>query len=72
MAALKLGKHVYCEKPLTHTVYEARKIAEAARYYGVQTQMGNQGHSSDEIRILKEYLDDGIIGERCMHGLTDL
>ena len=63
MAALELGKHVYCEKPLTHTVYEARKIAEAARYYGVQTQMGNQGHSSDEIRLLKEYLDDGIIGD---------
>ena len=72
MAALQLGKHVYCEKPLTHTVYEARKIAEAARYYGVQTQMGNQGHSSDEIRILKEYLDDGIIGDvREVYAWTD-
>lgn len=63
MAAMQAGKHVYCQKPLTHTVYEARKITEAARYYKVQTQMGNQGHSSEHIRLLKEWLLDGAIGD---------
>ncbi len=63
MAAMQAGKHVYCQKPLTHTVYEARKIAEAARKYKVQTQMGNQGHSSEQIRMLKEWLADGAIGD---------
>ncbi len=63
MEALKRGKHVYCQKPLTHTVYEARKITEAARKYKVQTQMGNQGHSSEQIRLLKEWLADGAIGD---------
>ncbi len=72
MAALQLGKHVYCQKPLTHTVYEARKITEAARYYNVQTQMGNQGHSSEHIRLLKEWLADGAIGTvREVHAWTD-
>ncbi|MHC4156864.1 MAG: Gfo/Idh/MocA family protein, partial [Planctomycetota bacterium] len=61
MAAMERGKHVYCQKPLTHTVYEARKITEAARKYKVQTQMGNQGHSSDSIRKFKEWIDDGAI-----------
>ena len=63
MEAMRRGKHVFCQKPLTHTVYEARKIAEAARHYKVQTQMGNQGHSSEHIRLLKEFLDDGAIGD---------
>jgi len=63
MAAMQLGKHVFCQKPLTHTVVEARKITEAARYYGVQTQMGNQGHSTESIRLLKEWLDAGAIGD---------
>ena len=63
MAAMARGKHVYCQKPLTHTVYEARKITEAARKYKVQTQMGNQGHSSDRIRLFKEWIDDGAIGD---------
>jgi predicted dehydrogenase len=62
MAAMEAGKHVFCQKPLTHTVYEARKITEAATKYGVQTQMGNQGHSWEHIRLLKEWLDDGAIG----------
>jgi len=63
VAAMERGKHVYCQKPLTHTVYEARNITEAARKYKVQTQMGNQGHSSEHIRLLKEWLADGAIGE---------
>ena len=72
MAAMELGKHVYCQKPLTHTVYEARKITEAARRYKVQTQMGNQGHSSEQIRLLKEWLADGAIGDvRQVYAWTD-
>lgn len=72
MAAMELGKHVFCQKPLTHTVFEARKITEAARYYKVQTQMGNQGHSSEHIRLLKEWLADGVIGNVTeVHAWTD-
>jgi len=63
MEAMRRGKHVYCQKPLTHTVYEARKITAAARKYKVQTQMGNQGHSSIYMPLLKEWLADGAIGE---------
>ncbi len=63
MEAMRRGKHVYCQKPLTHTVYEARKITEAARKYKVQTQMGNQGHSSIYMPLLKEWLADGAIGD---------
>ena len=43
LAAMQLGKHVYCEKPLTHDIYEARVLTEAAKKYKVVTQMGNQG-----------------------------
>jgi len=63
MAAIKNGKHVYCEKPLTHSVWEARKITEAAREAGVATQMGNQGHSSETIRMTCEWIWDGAIGQ---------
>lgn len=62
MACINAGKHVFCQKPLTHTVKEARMITEAARKAGVQTQMGNQGHSWESMRLLKEWLDDGAIG----------
>lgn len=72
MLAMQMGKHVFCQKPLTHTVYEARKITEASRRYKVQTQMGNQGHSSENIRELKEWLEDGAIGEvREIYAWTD-
>src|SRR5262245_24648992 len=47
MAAMERKKHVYVQKPLTHAVSEARLLTEAARRYGVQTQMGNQGHSGE-------------------------
>jgi len=63
MMALNLGKHVYTEKPLTYTVYEARKLAEAAREAGVITQMGIQGHASESIRLLCEWIWDGAIGD---------
>ena len=63
MAAIKSGKHVYCEKPLTHSVYEARRIAEAARQAKVATQMGNHGHSGEGIRMTVEWIRDGAIGD---------
>jgi len=63
MAAMRRGKHVYCEKPLAHSVYEVRKMTEAARKYKVQTQMGNQGHSSEHIRLVCEWIADGAIGD---------
>jgi predicted dehydrogenase len=72
MAVLQAGKHVFCQKPLTHTVFEARKITEAARRAGVVTQMGNQGHSYESMRVLKEWIDDGAIGDVTeVHAWTD-
>ena len=61
-AALHLGKHVYCEKPLTHTVYEARKITELAAKMKVATQMGTQIHASDNYRRVVEIIQSGAIG----------
>jgi predicted dehydrogenase len=63
MAAIKTGKHVYVQKPLTWSVDEARKLTEAAREAKVATQMGNQGHSSEEIRVLCEMIWSGAIGK---------
>ncbi len=62
MAAIKLGKHVYCEKPLTRTVFEARALAQAAREHKVATQMGNQGMAFEGNRLINEWLADGAIG----------
>ena len=63
MAAMKRGKHVYVQKPLTRTVYEARMLTEAARKYKVVTQMGNQGHSGDGVRDICEWIWADVIGE---------
>ena len=63
MAAMERGKHVYVQKPLTRSVYEARMLTEAARKYKVATQMGNQGHSCDEVRMMCEWIQDGAIGD---------
>ncbi len=60
---LRAGKHVYCEKPLTHNLWESDRIAKIARETGLATQMGNQGHSSDGIRQTCEWIWAGAIGE---------
>ena len=63
MAAMQLGKHVYVQKPLTRTISEARALTEAARKYKVVTQMGNQGHSEEGLRLMQEWFEAGAIGE---------
>jgi len=63
IAAMQLGKHVYCEKPLAHTIYEMRKMAEAADRYGVATQLGNQGNSYTATKEFCECIRSGVIGE---------
>ncbi len=62
MAAIKRGKHVYCEKPLAHSVGEVRALMKAAQEHKVVTQLGNQGHSFDTIRTFCEWIWDGAIG----------
>lgn len=62
MAAMQMGKHVYVQKPLTHSVYEARMLTEAARKYKVATQMGNQGRSGEGVQLICEWIWDGAIG----------
>lgn len=72
MEAMKRGKHVFTQKPLTHTVYEARALARAAREFKVATQMGNQGQAADGPRRLREMIWDGVIGPvREVHVWTD-
>lgn len=63
LAAMQLGKHVYTQKPLTHNIYEARVLTEAAKKYKVVTQMGNQGGSGDGVRIMQEWYLAGLIGK---------
>jgi predicted dehydrogenase len=60
--AMKHGKHVYCQKPLTHTVYEARQMREVAKKAGVCTQMGNQGSAENGVRRAVEIVQAGILG----------
>ena len=62
MAALRRGKHVYCEKPMAHSVWEVRQMMKAAVDNRVVTQLGNQGHSFDSIRTFCEWIWDGAIG----------
>ncbi|HEV3163707.1 MAG TPA: Gfo/Idh/MocA family oxidoreductase [Isosphaeraceae bacterium] len=72
MAAMKLGKHVYCEKPLTHSIHEARVLTETAAQQKVATQMGNQGHSGDNTRRIVEIVRSGAIGPvREVHAWTN-
>jgi hypothetical protein len=62
MTAIKMGKHVYCEKPLAHSIYEVRKLTDAAREAGVATQLGNQGQASEGTRLVCEFIWAGAIG----------
>lgn len=63
IAAMRAGKHVYCQKPLTHDVYESRRMAEVAKECKVATQMGIQGHPMEGIRLVTEWIAAGVIGE---------
>ncbi|MEH6682012.1 MAG: Gfo/Idh/MocA family oxidoreductase [Sediminicola sp.] len=63
LAAMEMGKHVYVQKPLTHDIYEARKLTDAAGKYKVVTQMGNQGASGDGVRKMREWYNAGLIGK---------
>jgi predicted dehydrogenase len=63
LTSMQLGKHVYVQKPLTHSVYESRVLLEASRRYKVVTQMGNEGHSSDSVSEVCEWIWSGAIGE---------
>jgi len=72
MEAMRRGKHVFTQKPLTHTVYEAKALAKAAKEFKVATQMGNQGQAADGPRRLREMIWDGVIGPvREVHVWTD-
>lgn len=63
MAAMQLGKHVYVEKPLAHNIWELRTLKKAAKHYGIISQMGNQGHTTEGIRFVKEWYEAGVLGE---------
>jgi predicted dehydrogenase len=62
MAAIAMGKHVFVQKPMSHTIWEARTLMEAARRHRVVTQMGIQGHAGEGIRLLKEWTNADAIG----------
>jgi predicted dehydrogenase len=63
MAAMELGKHVIVEKPLAHNIWQLRTMKKAAEYYGIVSQMGNQGHTTNGIRQIKEWYEAGVLGE---------
>jgi len=72
MLAMKLGKHVCTEKPLTHSVWEARALAEGARKYKVATQLDNENHSAEGLRLVVEWVRAGVLGAvREVHIWTD-
>lgn len=72
MAAIQMGKHVYTQKPMAHTIHETRRLTKAAREAKVMTQMGNQGHSEEGIRLICEWIWDGAIGPvREVHAWTN-
>ena len=62
MAAMERGKHVYVQKPLAHSVWEARRLTETARKHKVMSQLGNQGHSGEGARLMCEWIQSGAIG----------
>jgi len=72
MAAIRAGKHVYVQKPLTHTLHECRALTKAAVEAKVMTSMGNQGHAGEGARLTNEWIGAGVIGEVCeVHAWTD-
>jgi len=72
LTAIRHGKHVYVQKPMTHSVHEARVLTETARKHKVMTQMGNQGQSGDGGRLIREWIADGAIGAvREVHAWTN-
>ncbi|MHB8901652.1 MAG: Gfo/Idh/MocA family oxidoreductase [Thermoguttaceae bacterium] len=72
MMAMRMGKHVYCQKPMTHSIWEARQMTEMARTKGVATQMGNQAHAGEPIRRAVELIRAGMIGKvREVHAWTN-
>ena len=72
MTAMRHGKHVYCQKPLTHDIYEARLLRQTARQLKLATQMGNEGHSSEGLRAQVDWVRAGVIGPvKEVHVWTD-
>ena len=72
LAALRAGKHVYVEKPMAHSIEEARLMTNVARETGLVTQMGNMGHAGEGLRLTREWLQAGAIGPvRAVHGWSD-
>ncbi len=72
LAALRAGKHVYVEKPMAHTIEEARVMTKVAKETGLVTQMGNNGHAGEGLRLTREWIQAGAIGEiREVHGWSD-
>jgi predicted dehydrogenase len=72
MAAMRRGIHVYVQKPIAHSVWEARQMTEAARKYKVVTQMGNQGHSGEGLRLISEWVAAGALGQiKDVHAWTN-
>ena len=63
MSAMERGKHVFVQKPLAHNIWQLRTLEKAARHYGVVTQMGNQGHTFEGMRRIREWTDAGIVGD---------
>jgi predicted dehydrogenase len=62
MTAMKMGKHVYCQKPLAHDIFEVREMTKAARKYNVVTQMGTQIHATNGMKVMVEIIQSGMIG----------
>lgn len=72
MAAMEQGKHLFIQKPLAHNIWQTRTLQAAAKKYGVQTVMGNQGHCFEGMRRIVEWYNYGILGEvREVHCWTD-
>lgn len=72
MMAILMGKHVYLQKPLTQTVSEARELRRLAKMTGVCTQMGNQGHAGEGVRLMREWFEAGLLGDvKEVHIWTD-